>query len=240
MVYSLAGDTVGLALPVEGVDFVELRVVEAVEGEVLGVAVDLEPSLLCQRPRTPAVEEVMVAKVRVVEQVDEQEIISDKAGGNEGVREVVDRHRVVAKAQGCVDVELLCGDLLSSPSVLTESPEPEPTVVEVGDGKLLARCVLLDLLQLDVRLPPVVNSSDLFWVHRANFLCECLLVALQRVLLDPVLPVTGLRHRDSRPGVVGHDAGDDRVGRDDVLGSGKPREDVVEVLETLVWLDVLI
>ena len=173
MVDSLAGDTVGLALPVEGVDFVELRVVEAVEGEVLGVAVDHEPSLLCQCPRTPAVEEVMVAKVRIVEQVDEQEIIGHKAGGNEGVREVVDRHRVVAEVQGCVDVELLCGDLLGGPSGLTKSPEPEPTVVQVGDGKLGAVCVLLDLLQLDVRLPPKTSTLFnwlLFWVHRANFL----------------------------------------------------------------------
>jgi hypothetical protein len=54
----------------------------------------------------PIVEEVVMLYVFVMEQIYENQVVVDEGAVNEWVREVVDRHRMVVKTEGFVDVQL--------------------------------------------------------------------------------------------------------------------------------------
>lgn len=96
MIYRLARNTVRLALPVERVNFVELRIIEAVLREIFGIAFYLKFCLLGYDSRDLVEEKVIVTQVEVVKQVDEQDFVIYKACGDERIGKVVDWHRVGA------------------------------------------------------------------------------------------------------------------------------------------------
>ena len=124
----------------------------------------------------PVVKEVVVSNVLVVEQVHEQQVVVDEGAVNEGVREVVDRHRVVVQAKPFVDVQLVLKDLFLSSffwAVAKKDPEVEAAIVEVADRKNGAIWVLFDLIALDVAdelIVLVLSASDLLLEsHSAGF-----------------------------------------------------------------------
>ena len=101
----------------------------------------------------------------IIKQVHKDSVIIQEGTDNVRVREAIDGHGPVIQAQQLGDVQLLLGDLLFSPACLAEPAHPEQSVVEVGNSKLGALGVLLDLFQFDVL---VLASTD--------FLLESLLV----------------------------------------------------------------
>ena len=86
----------------------------------------------------------------IVVQVHVQKVVINENARDEGVWEIVDWHRVVVHVQLLVDVQLPTLDALWVSVLLSEDSDPEPAVVEIGDGKLSSFGVLLHLLELDI------------------------------------------------------------------------------------------
>ena len=172
-------DSEALALPVKGVDFVILLIVEALEWKVFVIAVDwnfgnLNCLFFCQ-----VVKKVVMSQGGRVEQIDKDQVVPDESACDEGIWEVVNRHCVVIDAQHCIDVELILLYLLLCPCFRAEGPQPKMAIIDVNCRKEGARSILLDLLKLN---ETVVFATD--------FLLERFGISLQRVLVDPVLSVT--------------------------------------------------
>ena len=142
-----------------------------------------------------------------MEELDENDVIGAEATSDEGVGEVVNRHRgLVHVIQELVDVHLSGGNLLHGPRLLSKDSEPELAVVVVRHSELVTPGVLLDLFEFDVAVRVA-----------ADLLLERALVSLQVVVLHPVLGVVLLGDCNSQFGVVSEHDGDDRVHRHHVL-----------------------
>lgn len=88
---------------------------------------------------------------------------------------------------------------------------------------------MLNLLEFDV----------LIWIA-TNLLYKCVFVGLKIVQLDEVFRVVPLGHSYGRLTIVGDHAAHDCILCCDILTLSEPREDIVKILESLIWLDILI
>jgi hypothetical protein len=183
----------------------------------------------------PIVEEVVMLYVFVMEQIYENQVVVDEGAVNEWVREVVDRHRMVVKTEGFVDVQLILLDFFGSPILFSEHSAIKVPIVEIAASKYCSRCVLLDFITLDVAdIFAILIFSASINFHKGHFAC------LQGELMEVVSTVTPFCDGDGRPGVISYDARNHWVLSLNLLRSSQTGENVIKVLETLVWLNVLV
>ena len=83
----------------------------------------------------PIVEEVVMLYVFVMEQIYEKQVVVDEGAVDEWVREVVDRHRMVVKTEGFVNVQLILLDFFGSPILLSEHSAIKVPIVEIAASK---------------------------------------------------------------------------------------------------------
>lgn len=148
-------------MAVEGVDLVQVGVVEALIREILNTAL-LQLNLLdiADPHHLLGVKDEMVVRESViVEQVHKNQVVGNEAAANERVGEAVDCHRPIVYFQLLVHVKLRGLDLLwRSPlrqlfvriARLLEDTHLEFAIVVVGEGELVTGRILLNLLHFDV------------------------------------------------------------------------------------------
>lgn len=96
------------------------------------------------------VEEVVVCQRGVMEQVDEQKVVINENTWDERVWEIVDGHSMVVHVQLLINVQFPPLDSVWVSVLLPEDSDPEPAVIEIGDGKLSSLGILLNLFELNV------------------------------------------------------------------------------------------
>ena len=120
----------------------------------------------------PIVEEVVMLYVFVMEQIYEKQVVVDEGAVDEWVREVVDRHRMVVKTEGFVDVQFILLDFFGSPILLSENSAIKVPIVEIAASKFCSRCVLLDFIALDVAdIFAILIFSASINFHKGHFAC---------------------------------------------------------------------
>lgn len=157
-----------LALPIERIDLIQVRVVEALVREVLAVAVKFNLAKTDNFSFVYIEKKVIVGDAVVMKEVDEEQVIMDPRACDEGVWKVLDWHGVVVDVQSFVDVELCPFYFFLSPGFCAKNTNEEDTVIHVGDSELIASRILLNFLQLDV-----------VSIFAANFFLESKVVALE-------------------------------------------------------------
>ena len=131
------------------------------------------------------IDEVVVGKIVVVEQLHENSVVVNEGAGAEWVCEALDWHGVVINTDSCVDVKLFPLDSFKISGLFPKDSESKLTIVNVHKGVLLSCSVLLDLLAPDVAV--LVTS---------NHLSEGVLIGLQTVHHDMELSIVLLDHGD--------------------------------------------
>ena len=175
-----------LPLSIERVYHILISVIEALIREVFRGASHLHfVELALNLPCGVIVYEVVMGEVVVIEQLDEDSVVSDERTSAKWVCEALDRHRKVIDTQGFIDVEFLFLDDLWGPLFFAHQSEPELTVIDVNESILVALVILFNFFAPNeaVRL-----STDL--------LIKCLFVRLKVVHADPELSVILLRHQN--------------------------------------------
>ena len=85
-----------------------------------------------------------------VEQVDEHNLISDEAAGDERIWRPIQAHGPIVKLQERVEINLLSFDNLLSSRVSSETSEFKHTIVVEWESKLSRIVVLRKLVDFDV------------------------------------------------------------------------------------------
>ena len=161
----------------------------------------------------------------------------NEATVNKWVRKIINCHSVVVKAKSLVDVQFFLFNLLWCSFDLSldvhgfklwnfKDSNLENTVIKVWHCEHSTLLILLDFLHLDI-------ATLIIFFKRAD-------IVLEGVLLDLITKVARLRDGNGRLRVISNDAAHYGVVCLHVLRTGKPTENVVEVLKTLVRLYVLV
>lgn len=99
-------------------------------------------------PRDRVPNEVVVVALLVVEKVDEEALVSHKAACDEGVLEVIARHRVVVDLDQLIEADLVAEGLFLGLLLISEHAQFEQAVVYVGASVSVTSAILLDFLHL--------------------------------------------------------------------------------------------
>ena len=228
VVVAISGrDDVGESLSVEGVDLIELVIIERLVWEILLRALHhVFAGLTFDSTLGDVVDEVIVGQREVMEQVDEDSFVANKGAGYVRIWESLDSHGPVVDAQQLVDVQLLAIRLFRGPLLLVKPSEPELTIVEVADSVSLTGGVLLDFFDLDI---VSISSTDLFF--------KCHLIRFKIIHLDVVLFLVSLGNGDGSGRVIRNDDRADRVHGRDFSSLEEVFEQLSVILESGIWLD---
>jgi len=103
-----------LTLPVERVDFILFKIVNAFDGKVfVGANVShFDFYRAVYLPQLLVPHEMKMSSLFGVEEVHEEQVVCDEAAGDERILEVVTRHGVIVKAQERVEAHLFSLRLL--------------------------------------------------------------------------------------------------------------------------------
>lgn len=220
----------GLPLPIEAVYHLILIVVETFVREIHPIALHLHlVDGAFDLVRALVVEEVVVGARVVVEKDHGDEVVAYEGAVDEGVREALDRHRVIIYSNGFIDPEILSLAHLLLPRLLRKAPEPELAVVNEDYGVLEALLILFHFFGPNIAV----------WLP-ADFLLKGLLVRLEVEHADPELAVIFLGDEDGSRGVVRYDAGNNGPLRHDLLVLDQVLELGAVVFEVLVGGEVVL
>ena len=122
------------------------------------------------------IDKMAVHKSLILEDIDENLRVGDKAACHTWIWEVSVAHGVIIQIEELVNLELILLNLGFSPRFLAKRPEPIFTVIVVADGVSSTISVLFHLFAFDV----LIFSS-------ANFLFECEIARVEIILFDPAL-----------------------------------------------------
>lgn len=139
-----------LTLPVENIDLTVFLIDERFIREVVGALRHLDILQPMQFLIFEVVEEVVVAHLFVMKEGHEQSLLVNERAHYVGIAEAVNGRRVVIQTQLLIETEVLFQCLLNRARFLAEYTHVEITVIKVGDCKLGARWVLLDIFHLNI------------------------------------------------------------------------------------------
>lgn len=140
--------------------------------------------------------------ILIIEQIDEEALISDEAASNKWILEIITRHRVVVKVKQIIEANFILQYLIWRLLFVVEDAHFEVAIVNISASILIARLILLDLFQLyeALRLTAVL-------VH------ESLSCGLQVKHHDPRLSVILLAYDYHASRSIVQDHGNNRIQR---------------------------
>jgi hypothetical protein len=182
---------------------------------------------LTNHPLVGDVPDKMKMRVSIaMEEVYKNFVLCDPAACDEWIRKVIIDHGVIIQSDQLIDLDLSFLDLLFGPLRFAEYSQPEKPIIKVDAGKHLSVEILLDLLHPDVL---ILVASDFF--------LESKLLSLDRVHLDPALPLLGFGHRDCPRGIVGNYHRLDRVHRHHAILLYQIRKNVTVLVQLRISHD---
>ena len=134
---------------------------------------------------------------------------------------------MVIEVQHLIYVKLIFSNLPSCPIFSSKSPESKLSVIKIDNGKNISCSILLDFLHLDVAI----------WLS-SKFFLESLLISLQTVLFDIILPVRLLSDCDRKLRIKGDHTVDQRILSGDLVAFRQLHKKVIIRLKSQVGLGV--
>jgi len=217
-----------MSLSVKCINFIFFRIVKGFVREVLwGGVLHRYNQFTCYIFGLIIINEAVMSGGALVIQVHVYEFFINKCAGDKWIREIIDWYIVVIQVQFLVNIKLFFINFLLCSRLISKCSELEISIINIGNSKEVTICILFYLLKFNV---VIWMSSYLFF--------KCQLVISKTVLLNKVFFIILFCNSYCVLRVIGDHNRYYWPHCHHIHRLRQPREDVVKVFESFIWLHI--